>query len=92
MANHRRCLQDTAGGSHENAVISAEDAFRVVPSTAPFPTVQAMVADMEARRGISEDFELATVLHLNLMLVDAEIMLLDNALREAARELAHAER
>ena len=51
-----------------------------------------MVADMEARRGISEDFELATVLHLNLMLVDAEIMLLDNALREAARELAHAER
>ena len=74
----------------DSRVRSSEDVVRIVPSTEAFPTVQSMVADMEARREISEDFEIATVSHLQLMLVDAEVMILENALRSAAGERAHS--
>ena len=76
---------------HDGSMLSSEDIVHIVPSTQAFPTAQSMVADMEARREVSEDFERATMLHLQMMLVDAEVMLLHNALlRETAVDRAHS--
>ena len=80
-ATSQAFLQHTSARLHDSSAGSTDDAFVVVPSIASFPTVQSMVADMEARRTISDDYEFATVLHLQLMLVDAAVMILSDALR-----------
>ena len=83
-------LQDGHVKFRDSRERSSKDVVSIVPSTEAFPTVHGMVADMEARREVSEDLEFATVSHLQLMLVDAGVMILENALRSAAGERAHS--
>ena len=80
-------LEVAAANARARAVEQGQEGpVRVVPSDAAYPTAQSMVADMQARRSVSEDFERASILHLQLMLLDAEIMMLEGALGEAVGE------
>lgn len=82
----------TASSVFLEAVGQPEQAnVRIVPSHTAFPTIGSLVQDMEARRDISERLEHATIIDLELTLLEAANAYIKQAL-EAGVQRVLAER